>query len=93
MNIPFSIKVVVHFLCSNYVRCHLSSYLDVLFLLQEAGDFASVAYFVLRNRCPEKGRFVKQSLLHMKKGLLNRDWKEENRGWEGGLGWVGFQDL
>ncbi|XP_077866902.1 DNA ligase 4-like, partial [Saccoglossus kowalevskii] len=22
---------------------------------QEAGDFASVAYFVLRNRCPEKG--------------------------------------
>lgn len=24
-------------------------------MLQEAGDFASVAYFVLKNRCPEKG--------------------------------------
>jgi DNA ligase-4 len=23
--------------------------------LQEAGDFASVAYYVLKNRCPEKG--------------------------------------
>lgn len=23
---------------------------------QDAGDFAAVAYFVLRNRCPEKGR-------------------------------------
>ena len=24
--------------------------------LQDAGDFASVAFFVLKNRCPEKGR-------------------------------------
>ena len=27
-------------------------------LIQDAGDFAMVAYFVLKNRCPEKGRFV-----------------------------------
>ena len=26
--------------------------------LQDAGDFAMVAYFVLKNRCPDKGRFV-----------------------------------
>ena len=25
------------------------------FLFQEAGDFASVAYFVLKNRCPDRG--------------------------------------
>ena len=23
---------------------------------QDAGDFAAVAYFVLRNRCPERGK-------------------------------------
>ncbi|XP_071791788.1 DNA ligase 4-like [Asterias amurensis] len=29
---------------------------------QEAGDFASVAYFVLRNRCPEKGSLTIQDV-------------------------------
>ena len=31
-------------------------WITILFLSQEAGDFATVAYFVLRNRCPERGK-------------------------------------
>ena len=33
----------------NLVKCLFIS------IFQEAGDFASVAYFVLKNRCPDKG--------------------------------------
>ena len=28
----------------------------LLLWLQDAGDFAALAYFVLRNRCPERGK-------------------------------------
>ena len=28
----------------------------LLLWLQDAGDFAAVTYFVLRNRCPERGK-------------------------------------
>ena len=32
--------------------------LTLTFYSQDAGDFAAVAYFVLKNRCPDKGRSV-----------------------------------
>ena len=30
-------------------------YFEFTVLFQDAGDFAGVAYFVLKNRCPERG--------------------------------------
>jgi hypothetical protein len=38
-----------------YIKSKTSAFKN---LIQDAGDFAMVAYFVLKNRCPEKGRFV-----------------------------------
>jgi DNA ligase-4 len=34
----------------------------IFFSLQSVGDFASVAYFVLKNRCPEKGTLTIQEV-------------------------------
>ena len=34
------------------------------YILQDSGDFASVAYFVLKTRCPEKGRYSNTQQAH-----------------------------
>ena len=38
----------------------------IFIMIQEAGDFANVAYFVLRNRCPEHGKYVRKVTLDQK---------------------------